>query len=107
VYAALLLHCTVKQIEPKLHEAQNGLRKGRGTTDAMFTQRSFVNAAARHQLHMTPDEVTRTLAIAFVDFTEACDSVSREALWEVLIKLYGAPARDQISRRYAHGQAVV
>eukprot|EP00955_Chlamydomonas_euryale_P050368 354542-Chlamydomonas_euryale.AAC.5 len=54
----------------------------------MFTQRSFVNTAARHQLHMTPDEVTRTLAIAFVDFTEACDSISREALWEVL-KLYG------------------
>ena len=88
VYAALLLHRTVEQIEPKLHEAQNGFRKGRGTTDAMFTLRSLVNTVARHQLPTAPDEVTPTLAIAFVDFTKAYDSISREALWQVL-KLYG------------------
>eukprot|EP00955_Chlamydomonas_euryale_P036616 350494-Chlamydomonas_euryale.AAC.23 len=34
------------------------------------------------------DEVTPTLAITIVDFTKACDSISREALWKVL-KLYG------------------
>eukprot|EP00955_Chlamydomonas_euryale_P079458 363302-Chlamydomonas_euryale.AAC.11 len=30
-----------------------------------------------------PDEVTPTLAIAFVDFTKACDGINLEALWEV------------------------
>eukprot|EP00955_Chlamydomonas_euryale_P001425 16610-Chlamydomonas_euryale.AAC.10 len=47
-----------------------------------------MNKEARHQLPTAPDEVTPTLAIAFVDFIKACDSISREALWEVL-KLYG------------------
>eukprot|EP00955_Chlamydomonas_euryale_P045597 353185-Chlamydomonas_euryale.AAC.1 len=88
VYTALLSHRTVEQIEPKLHEAQNGFRKGRDTTDAMFTLRYLVNTVARHQLPMAPDEVTPTLSIGFVDFTKACDSIRREALWEVL-KVYG------------------
>eukprot|EP00955_Chlamydomonas_euryale_P115368 366344-Chlamydomonas_euryale.AAC.11 len=77
--------------------------KGRGTTDAMFTLPSLANTVARHQLSTAPDEVTPTLAISFVDFTKPYDSISWEALWEVLIKLYGAPARDQIARRSAHG----
>eukprot|EP00955_Chlamydomonas_euryale_P088504 364386-Chlamydomonas_euryale.AAC.3 len=34
VYAALLLHRTVEQIKPELHQAQDRFRKGRGTTDA-------------------------------------------------------------------------
>jgi len=54
----------------------------------MFTLRYLVNTVARHQLPMAPDEVTPTLSIGFVDFTKACDSIRREALWEVL-KVYG------------------
>eukprot|EP00955_Chlamydomonas_euryale_P096751 365029-Chlamydomonas_euryale.AAC.13 len=59
VYVALLLHRTAEHIEPKLHEAQNGFRKGRGTTDAMFTLQSVVDKAARHQLPASASPATR------------------------------------------------
>eukprot|EP00955_Chlamydomonas_euryale_P116030 366391-Chlamydomonas_euryale.AAC.39 len=61
-------------MEPKLHEAQNGFRKGRGTTDAMFTRWSSVNTVAHHQSPTAPDE--------------GQNSPGWETLWEVL-KLYG------------------
>eukprot|EP00955_Chlamydomonas_euryale_P023029 243023-Chlamydomonas_euryale.AAC.2 len=56
---------------------------------------SLVNAVSRHQLPTARDEMTPALAIASLDLS--CGSISREALWGVL-KLYGEPARDQITR---------
>eukprot|EP00955_Chlamydomonas_euryale_P059656 357442-Chlamydomonas_euryale.AAC.4 len=56
------------------------VKEGRGTNEAMFTLWFLVNAVAPHQLPAAPDEVTPTLAIAFVDFTKAYDSIGREAL---------------------------
>eukprot|EP00955_Chlamydomonas_euryale_P036026 350318-Chlamydomonas_euryale.AAC.5 len=52
--------------------------QGTGSTDAMFILRSSVSTEARHQLPTAPNEVTATLAIAFLDFNKAYDSISRE-----------------------------
>eukprot|EP00955_Chlamydomonas_euryale_P072409 361389-Chlamydomonas_euryale.AAC.7 len=41
--AARVLRHTVEHTEPRLHGVQNGLRKWRGTTDAMFKLLSSVN----------------------------------------------------------------
>eukprot|EP00955_Chlamydomonas_euryale_P070901 360885-Chlamydomonas_euryale.AAC.3 len=67
----------------------------------MSVRRSLVNAAAHHQLLTASDEVTTTLAIAFVDFTKAYNSISREALWEVL-KLYRVHPHVILSLEYLH-----
>eukprot|EP00955_Chlamydomonas_euryale_P092361 364700-Chlamydomonas_euryale.AAC.10 len=103
VHAALLLHSRVEQIELKL-EADKGFRKGRGITGAMYILSSSMNAVTRHQLPTAPDDVTPTLAIAFVDLIKAYDSISREAPWEVPWEVvWSALVRDQTARRSDHG----
>lgn len=79
VYASILLHRVSEQIEPQLHEAQCGFRKGRGTSDAMYTLRSLESTCKRHGACM---------AKAYIDFTKAYDCINREALWSIL-KTYG------------------
>ena len=79
VYASILLHRVAEQVDPLLHEAQCGFRKGRGTSDAIFTLRSVESVCKRHGACM---------AKAYIDFTKAYDCIDREALWRIL-QMYG------------------
>ena len=58
-----------------LPESQCGFRSGRSTMDMIFTLR---------QLREKCREQNRPLYISYVDLTKAFDTVSRDALWQVL-----------------------
>jgi sorting nexin-29 len=79
VYATILAWRVYEQTDEQLHEAQCGFRRGRGTTDAMFSLRSLGQACSEWNVGM---------AKAYIDFTKAYDSIDRAALWKAL-KLYG------------------
>jgi Reverse transcriptase (RNA-dependent DNA polymerase) len=78
VYAIILMHRVYVKVDPQLHEAQNGFRKGRGTVDAIYTLRALSAACSEHNVCM---------AKAYIDFTKAYDSVNRWLLWKAL-RLY-------------------
>eukprot|EP00955_Chlamydomonas_euryale_P082944 363784-Chlamydomonas_euryale.AAC.14 len=84
VYAALVLHCTVEHTRPRLYEVWSGFRKRRGTTHAMFTLRSSVNAVGRHQFPTT-DEHSSGGTVA-----------GTQVVWST-------SAREQITRRSEQG----
>lgn len=79
VYAIILMHRVYQQVEPQLHEAQSGFRRGRGTVDAIYTLRALGAACSEYRVCM---------AKAYIDFTKAYDSVNRWLLWKAL-RLYG------------------
>ena len=56
-------------VEHELGEAQFGFRKGRGTTDGMFSLRQLVEKGLEKQGHM---------ALAFVDLEKKPWTLSRE-----------------------------
>ena len=64
-----------------LPESQCGFRPGRGTVDMIFTAR---------QIQEKCREQHRDLYLVFIDLTKAFDTVSREALWQILHKV-GCP----------------
>ena len=57
-----------KKIESEIGEEQQGFRKGRGTTDGLFTLKQFVEKKLEKQGNM---------CIGFVDMEKAFDTVSR------------------------------
>ena len=69
--------------ERELPDSQCGFRKGRGCTDMTFVVKQLAEKAVEHRAKQF---------FIFVDLRKAYDSVSREALWEVLGKL-GVPER--------------
>ena len=64
-----------KKIECKIGEEQQGFRKGRGTTDGLFTLRPFVEKKLEKQ---------GSMCISFVDLEKAFDTVSREIVMATL-----------------------
>ena len=67
--------------EKVLPESHYGFRKGRGCVDMIITARQLFEKSREH------DE---SLFALFVELRKAYDSVTREALWQVL-KKYGVP----------------
>lgn len=65
-------------VDHVIPESQYGFRRGRGTTDLVFTM---------WQIQEKCREQGKNLYITFVDLTKAFDTVNREALWTVLRKL--------------------
>ena len=57
-----------KKVECEIGEEQQGFRKGRGTTDGLFTLRQFVERKLEKQ---------GSMCIGFVDLEKAFDSVKR------------------------------
>lgn len=64
-----------------LPESQCGFRSGRGTADMIFTAR---------QLQEKCREQHKDLYMIFVDLTKAFDTVNRDLLWKLLLKI-GCP----------------
>ena len=75
MYAKILDQSTRYKVEPLLSEAQMGLRKGRGCTDAIFALR---------QLSEKTMEYNKELNLVFVDQDKAFDRVNRNKLWKTL-----------------------
>ena len=73
-----------ERVEPELGEGQLGFRKGRGTTDGMFSLRQLVEKRLEKQGHM---------ALAFVDLEKAFDTAPRKMAMATL-RWVGAPASE-------------
>lgn len=84
ILARILLNRLIATVsEDNLPEAQCGFRPGRSTIDMVFTVRQIQEKCIEQQMD---------LYTVFIDLTKAFDTVNREALWSVLLKL-GCPQK--------------
>ena len=65
-------------IESSMSDSQFGFKPGRGTTDAIFIIRQLIEKAKEHQI---------PLHFHFIDFKAAFETIWREALWKMLLKI--------------------
>ena len=65
-------------IQSSMNDFQFGVRHGRVTTDAIFIIRQLIEKAKDHQI---------PLDFHFIDFKAAFDTIWREALWKMLLKI--------------------
>ena len=83
-FARILLNRLLKYVVPNiLPESQCGFRPNRGTMDMIFTARQIQEKCQEQQLD---------LYYCIIDLTKAFDTVNREALWKILVKL-GCPEK--------------
>ena len=83
ILAKVLLNRLLPIAEDFLPETQCGFRPTRGTTDMIFTIR-LLQEKCREQ--------HQPLYMAFFDLSKAFDSISRTALWKILLK-FGCPQK--------------
>ena len=77
VYALILLDKLSARMEATVSENQAGFRRGRGTSDHLFTLTQILSNASEF------DTPTHT---CFIDLRKAYDTVNRPALWRILTK---------------------
>lgn len=75
LFATVLLRRCQRLAEHVLAEEQTGFRRGRGTTDAIFTLRLALEKRW---------ECNQPTHLAFIDLEKAYDRVPREILWKIL-----------------------
>ena len=80
-YNNMLLNRLVPFVEPVLRNNQNGFRRGRSTLSQILCLRRLIEESQKCK---------KDLALVFVDFSKAFDSVDREKMFEIL-QLYGIP----------------
>ena len=84
ILARILLNRLIVSVsEHNLPEAQCGFRPGRSTVDMVFAVRQVQEKCIEQQID---------LYAVFIDLTKAFDTVNREALWTILLKL-GCPRK--------------
>ena len=83
IFACIILNRLIAISEANLPEAQCGFRPGRSTVDMIFTVRQVQEKCLEQNLD---------LYSVFIDLTKAFDTVSREALLDVLAR-YGCPPK--------------
>lgn len=81
--------------EENLPESQCGFRANRSTTDMTFVLR---------QIQEKCREQNVGLYAAFIDLTKAFDTVSRDGLWRILVRLGCPPKLLQILQQLHKGQ---
>ena len=81
IYNKLLLNRLVPFMEPILRNNQNGFRRGRSTLSQILCLRRIIEESDFSKID---------LALIFVDFSKAFDSVDRSKMFEIL-QLYGIP----------------
>ena len=81
LYNKMILNRLVPFVGPLLRKNQNGFRRGGTTLSQILCLRRLLEEAQASN---------RDLALVFVDFSKAFDSVDREKMFEIL-KLYGIP----------------
>lgn len=83
LYARIILNRVWPSIAPFIPEAQCSFQPGRSTTDMMFAVRQLLEKCR---------EQHQELHLVFVDLVKAFDSVNREVLWELLLRI-GIPSK--------------
>ena len=83
IYNKMILNRLVPFVEPLLRNNQNGFRKGRSTLSQILSLRRVIEES---------DAAKKDLALVFVDFAKAFDSVDREKMFQIL-SLYGIPPK--------------
>ena len=81
IYNKLLLNRLIPVVEPILRKNQNGFRRGRSTLSQILCLRRLIEESNMSKID---------LALVFVDFSKAFDSVDRSKRFEIL-RLYGIP----------------
>ena len=83
IYNKLILNLLFPHLDPILRINQNGFRRGRSTLAQILSLRRVVEEIRNSN---------REMALVFVDFRKAFDSINRDTLFEIL-PLYGMPAK--------------
>jgi hypothetical protein len=83
VFCIVLLRRIQAKVDQLLRDEQAGFRSGRSCSEQIFALRIILEQSLEFQ---------KPLAINFVDFKKAFDSVHRESLWQIA-RLYGIPQR--------------
>ena len=83
IYNKMILNRIVPSLEPILRKNQNGFRRGRSTLSQILCLRRLLEES---------QAFNKDLALVFVDFSKAFDSVDREKMFEILV-LYGIPKK--------------
>ena len=83
IFTKIIMMRMKAAVDKLLRPEQAGFRKGRGTTEHIFTLRNILEQC---------NEWQRKIYINFVDFEKAFDSVHRESLWKIL-RNYGIPEK--------------
>ena len=78
IFLKILLERMKGKVDRKMKESQYGFRSGRGTVDAIFVVRMLIEKA---------NEKNIPLHFHFIDFKSAFDTVWRNALWKMLLKI--------------------
>jgi sorting nexin-29 len=65
----------IQEVEKQLREEQAGFRKGRSTTEQLFTLRNIIEPCT---------EWNATLYVNYVDFKKAFNSIHKESLWSIM-----------------------
>ena len=81
LFNKMILNRLIPFVEPLLRNNQNGFRRGRSALSQILCLRRIIEESQAFNLD---------LALVFVDFSKAFDSVDREKTFEIL-KLYGIP----------------
>ena len=81
VLASVILERIEDAVDKQLRHKQAGFRKGRSCCEQIFTQRQIMEKVIAGDGGM---------AINFIDFRKAFDSVHRPAVWQIM-KEYGIP----------------
>ena len=83
LYNKMILNRLVPHVEPILRKNQNGFRRGRSTLSQILCLRRLIEES---------QAFNRDLALFFVDFSKAFDSVDRDKMFEIL-GFYGIPPK--------------
>ena len=83
LYNKLILNRLIPFVDPLLRNNQNGFRRGRSTLSQILCLRRIIEESNLCNLD---------LALVFVDFSKAFDSVDRNKMFDIL-KLYGIPEK--------------
>ena len=99
IYNKLLLRRVAPEVDPLLRENQNGFRKGRSTISQILSLRRIIEEMRKHNKELT---------LFFVDFRNAFDSISRQAIFDIF-PLYGIPEPivEAIKSLYTNTDATV
>ncbi|KAI8508065.1 hypothetical protein Bbelb_143050 [Branchiostoma belcheri] len=99
VYCHAILNRIRDAVDEELREQQAGFRPKRSCAEQIFTLRRIIEKC---------NEFQSTLAVSFIDFTKAFDSIHRPSLWNIM-QMYGLPNKviSAIKHIYADSKCCV
>ena len=75
IFARAIINRLYDEVNIKLRQEQAGFRRGKNTTEQIFTLRNIIEQSTEWQ---------SSLYINFVDFEKAFDLVHQESLWNIM-----------------------